>query len=156
MGLTTNPNDPDLGHGIDEHPIEQHKKYLVLSDEERHKGFVRPYRDTYRHVGIKGPTYPLSDLTEEQKKMVEGTDWTKYEKYPDGSSALGRYWSQKELDQVGKGCNTVTTMGIALAETYAREPGFYGATYCVRCKMHRPVGEDGEFVWEGTDIRVGT
>lgn len=34
----------------------------------------------------------------------------------------------------------------ALAETYAREPGFYGSTYCCSCRMHRPVGAGGEFV----------
>ena len=45
-------------------------------------------------------------------------------------------------------CGTATTMGPALAETYARDPKFYGATYCVGCQMHRPVGERGEFVWE--------
>lgn len=53
-------------------------------------------------------------------------------------------------------CNTVTTMSQALAETYAREPQFYGATYCVACKAHRPVGPEGEFVWAGTDIKVGS
>ena len=31
-------------------------------------------------------------------------------------------------------------MGDALSETYARNPKFYGATYCVFCRMHRPVG----------------
>lgn len=39
-------------------------------------------------------------------------------------------------------------MGIAIAETYARQPSFYGATYCVHCQMHLPVGEHGEFIWE--------
>jgi hypothetical protein len=50
-------------------------------------------------------------------------------------------------------------MGQALAETYARDPRFYGATYCVSCGMHRPVGEHGEFVWlDGIvpDDKVGT
>lgn len=51
------------------------------------------------------------------------------------------------------GCGTRTTMGIALAETYARDPKFYGATYCVNCRMHLPVGE---FVWDGTTERVGS
>lgn len=54
-------------------------------------------------------------------------------------------------------CGTVTTMGRALAETYAREPDFYGATYCAGCQQHRPVGVDGEFVWDdGSGKRVGT
>lgn len=52
-------------------------------------------------------------------------------------------------------CGSSTTMGAALAETYARQPSFYGATYCVHCQMHLPVGELGEFVWEDGS-KVGT
>lgn len=49
------------------------------------------------------------------------------------------------------GCGSVTTMSAPLAETYARQPSFYGATYCVRCSRHLPVSEfrwtaDGEVV----------
>ena len=33
------------------------------------------------------------------------------------------------------------------AETYARDPKFYGATFCVECKGHFPVGENGQFRW---------
>lgn len=84
--------------------------YVVLSDEERARGFVRPVRATYRHVG------------------------------PPGGSA----------------CGTVTRMGYKIAETYARDPSFYTGTFCVKCKAHFPVGADGEFVWDGTDERVGT
>lgn len=47
-------------------------------------------------------------------------------------------------------------MGVALAETYARDPEFYGSTMCVACGVHYPVGAKGEFVWQGTDERVGT
>jgi hypothetical protein len=57
-------------------------------------------------------------------------------------------------------CGTVTRMGIAIAETYARSPGFYGATFCVgdKCRTHFPVGE---FVWldhqgEPTGEKVGS
>jgi len=57
-------------------------------------------------------------------------------------------------------CGQVTTMSLPLAETYAREPHFYGATYCVTCRKHCRVGPDGEFVWmengETTDLKVGT
>lgn len=52
-------------------------------------------------------------------------------------------------------CGTLTTMAPALAATYAREPGFYGATFCVACQKHRPVGPDGEFHWEDGS-RVGS
>lgn len=158
-GVTTDPTDPRLTRGNDETPVPQAEVYIVLSEEERAKGFVRPVRTKYLHVGTAGPRYPLQDLTPEQVERVAGSLYAKYEPYPqpnpDGSSALGRYWTQAQLDAVGKGCQTVTTMGRALAETYARDPSFYGGTYCVHCSMHRPVGADGEFVWDdGT--RVGT
>lgn len=82
----------------------QQKGYVVLSEEERAKGFVRPVRRSYLH--------------------------------------------QK--------CGAVTTMGQALAETYAADPYFYSGTFCVACGSHFLVGEDGQFVWDGTDIKVGT
>lgn len=103
MGLTTDPNDPRLGRGVDREPEGMNDVYLVLSDEERAKGFVRPVRQVYVH----------------------------------------------------ETCGTETRMGLAIAETYARNPSFYGATYCVGCQKHLPVGERGEFVWlDGS--KVGT
>lgn len=53
-------------------------------------------------------------------------------------------------------CGSITTMSVAIAETYAREPGFYGATFCCACRDHFPVGPSGEFVWEGSGGKVGT
>lgn len=49
-------------------------------------------------------------------------------------------------------CNSITWMNRAIAETYAKSPGFYGSTWCAHCQMHRPVGVNGEFVWCGTDM----
>jgi hypothetical protein len=80
------------------------KGYVVLAEEERAKGFVRPLRRTYTH--------------------------------------------QK--------CGSDTTMGQTLAETYARDPYFYSGTFCCACRDHFPVGEDGEFVWKGTNEKVGS
>lgn len=103
--LTNDPNDPRLGHGPNDEPVPQNEAYLVLSDEERAKGFIRPVRTSYVH----------------------------------------------------ETCGAVTTMGQAIAETYARDPRFYGSTYCVRCSKHRPVGEHGEFIWnDGSGQKVGT
>lgn len=107
-GLTTDPNHPDLGHGGDDAPVPQNKVYLVLSEDERAKGFVRPYRDAYVHVSCTTPAKPPNI--------------------------------------------TITTMGRALSETYARDPKFYGATYCVHCRMHKPVTE---FRWYEMDGSVG-
>lgn len=43
-------------------------------------------------------------------------------------------------------------MGRALSETYARDPKFYVATYCVHCRAHFPAEE---FLWDGTNEKVG-
>lgn len=101
MSLTTDPNDPRLVRGNDEAPRPQADVYLVLSEDERAKGFVRPVRQSYKHTT----------------------------------------------------CGTVTRMGLALAETYARDPTFYGGTYCVGCRMHKPVSE---FTWEPDGSVVGS
>lgn len=53
-------------------------------------------------------------------------------------------------------CGAETTMAQAIAETYAANPSFYGATFCVNCGAHYPVGANGEFVWADTDEKVGT
>lgn len=53
-------------------------------------------------------------------------------------------------------CGQVTTMALALAETYARKPEFYSGTFCANCRAHFPAGADGEFVWAGTSQKVGT
>jgi hypothetical protein len=119
MSATTDdPSDPKLGHGINSSPVPQNEKYLVLSEEERSKGFVRPLRTAYIHVG----TNP----------EVKGTILIKLS---------------------SDGCGTRTEMSRAIAETYARNPKFYGATYCCGCRMHRPLAE---FIWEGTTEIVGS
>lgn len=151
--LTSNPNDPDLGWGVDKEPSEQNKAYLVLSEEERAKGFIRPVRRSYRHVGKALPKN-LRDLTEEEQERHGGYGYVKYEKYDESQSPiLGRFWTQTDLDNASNGCGEITTMSSALAETYARDPSFYGATFCVHCNKHLPV-ED--FVWEGTEERLGS
>lgn len=54
-------------------------------------------------------------------------------------------------------CGYSTSMGLAIAETYARNPNFYGQTFCSKCGGYFPVGANGEFVWEeNPDQKVGT
>jgi hypothetical protein len=50
-------------------------------------------------------------------------------------------------------CGTTTTMGIALAETYARDPTFYRGTFCVKCSSHFSLDQ---FVWDGTSETLGS
>jgi hypothetical protein len=111
VSLTTDPKDPRLGHGSDTKPRPMNEAYLVLSEEERAKGFVRPLYRAYIHHDPE--------------------------------------------------CGGVTTMGLPLCETYATAPSFYGATFCAGCRLHRPVGREGEFTWldehgNDTHILVGT
>lgn len=50
-------------------------------------------------------------------------------------------------------CGSVTMMGRALSETYARNPSFYSATFCCGCNAHFPVGE---FRWTADNEVVGS
>jgi hypothetical protein len=114
MSLTTDPNDPLLRqHESAGTNKGQQKAYLVLSEEERAKGFVRPVRYRYVHLA----------------------------------------------------CGGVTTMGAALSETYARDPKFYGGTFCCNCGTHfrlqdaRPgvkTQDDWAFLWEPEGDPVGS
>lgn len=134
-------------------PNGQQKDYVVLSAEERSKGFVRPVRRSYRHVGVITPPANLRDLTPEEATQYAQFNYAKFEEYPPARSPLvGKFWTQKELNTLS-GCNTVTTMSAAIAETFARDPGFYSGTFCIGCGTHLPLDQ---FVWEGTTERVGT
>lgn len=50
-------------------------------------------------------------------------------------------------------CDSTTSMALGIAETYARDPKYYGSTFCVACREHFPVQD---FVWEGTSELVGS
>lgn len=154
---TTDGQPPAQGH--EDGPTPQPYKangqagaYWVLTAEERAKGFVRPVRDTYIHVGRR-PRYPVRPLTAEELQTHGRFGYVAFEEYPPDpeSSLTGRFWTQAALD--AKACGTATTMGRALAETYARDPSFYGATFCCACRRHLPVEE---FVWKGTEELVGS
>ena len=97
-------------------PNGQQQDYIVLSAEERAKGFVRPVRRSYQHVGIPAPKHPLRDLSAEQSHLAD--EFAKFEEYPKGERrSTGRYWTQAEIDSIDKGCGTITTMSQAIAET---------------------------------------
>lgn len=155
-GLAETMHGTPIGPHVEAKANGQQKDYVVLTAEERAKGFVEPVRRSYVHVGPPGPQHELRDLTDEERARYSDAGYVKYETYPTGGTVLGRLWTQSDLDKVGKGCGTLTTMSQALAETYARCPDFYSGTFCCGCGTHLPVGEVGEFVWDGTDQRVGT
>lgn len=145
--LSGNPETPDH---MDLRPDGMQKDYVVLCPDERAKGFVRPVRRSYVHVGCR-PTYATRDLTNEEKQRFVGCNYVKFEAYSESESPVtGRYWTAAQLSS---GCGTKTTMGLALAETYARDPKFYGGTFCCGCGVHLPLEE---FVWDGTNEQVGS
>lgn len=153
---TTSGDVPEDWEGPAPAPINpatgQHKDYWILPPEERAKGFIRPVRKSYLHVGIR-PKYSTRELTSEEKEQYSQYGYVLFEEYPeDRQIGLGRFWTEAQLKS---GCGALTTMSSSIAETYARNPGYYGATFCVNCKNHFPVGEYGEFVWEDGS-RVGT
>jgi hypothetical protein len=148
-GHTTDRDDPRLNKVGS---TGQQEAYLVLPAEERAKGFVRPYRDSYVHRA-PGPKYPLRDLTDEEKERHAQQGYAKYEAYPESESpVMGKFWTQEQLDRVGR-CGTLTRMSREIAETYARNPKFYDGTFCVGCQKHLPLDE---FRWAGTDEVVGS
>lgn len=56
-------------------------------------------------------------------------------------------------------CGAVTHMSQADAEAYARDPAFYGATFCIPCGKHfRLIDEAGNaaFLWEPDGSPVGS
>lgn len=138
---TGEPVDKVLAEQVNE--TGQHKGYVVLCPDERAKGFVRPYRDSYRHVG-RAPTCGKPDAD-------NGDDDRFVCSMPSGHD--GECLSFEHRDATHAGCGTVTTMGRALSETYQRDPSFYGATFCVNCNRHLPVSE---FVWTADGERVGS
>jgi hypothetical protein len=79
----------------------QQKGYIVLTPQERAKGFVRRVRRTYKHSK----------------------------------------------------CGSTTTCSQDIAETYARDPSFYGGTFCCTCRAHFPLTE---FHWIDDGEQVGT
>jgi len=126
------------------------KDYVVLCPEERAKGYVRPLRTSYTHSGIR-PKYPIRNLTDEEKDQYSKFGYVAFEAYPESESpTTGRFWTEKQLSS---GCQTTTDMGMSIAETYARNPNFYGATFCVHCKKHFPVEE---FTWCSDGSVVGS
>jgi hypothetical protein len=156
MSLTTNPNDPRLQNQSEKG---QNDTYLVLPDEELAKGFVRPYRDKYIHVG-RHYKNGVEMLEKHEPGLVTGKIYVAIANvFMNGERIGGTYITQEELDQFNNtggyigGCGVETVMGQKLSETYARNPKFYGATFCVGCNKHLPVGE---FRWSKDGTVVGS
>lgn len=154
MSLTTDPSDPRL---CKEETGKQCDVYLVLSEEERAKGFVRPVRQKYQHIGkrlkARGEIKPLTAEERLKHPGYVAIDW-----FDCLGNRAGSYLRQTEVDAIASGrlidgCGCVTTMAVAIAETYARNPKFYNATWCACCGRH--VNLD-ECVWEDTDQIVGS
>lgn len=70
---TTDRNDPGLQRML---PGGQQEAYLVLPEEERAKGYTRPYRNAYRHLRCGSVTtmgHALSETYAVNPKFYGGT-----------------------------------------------------------------------------------
>lgn len=159
MSLTTDPNNPKLGRGIDKNQVPQNEVYLVLSEDEISKGFIRPVRTSYVHIGKKIKGVPES-LSKDDIEKYKDEDWVAFAKNPDYpaiDSYTGTYLTKNDVDTFDNGlvggCGAVTVMNQTISETYARNPKFYGSTYCMGCKKHLDVNE---FIWDKTNEKVGS
>jgi hypothetical protein len=150
MALTDNKNDPRLKQEMKSNQEGQNEIYLVLSDEELKKGFIRPVRNSYIHVGKNIDKSKMRPLTKNEHKQYDKYNYIGFIPNENSNSAvIGRFIKMSDLIP---GCGAKTTMSLKIAETYARNPKFYGSTYCCGCQRHLPVEE---FIWEDTNIRVG-
>ena len=95
------PVPEDYSHTEIEPETGMQKGYIVLTAEERSKGFIRPVRTAYKHLK----------------------------------------------------CGQETRMALSIAETLARDPGFYSGGYCATCRTHF---NNVEFVWPDDGTQVGT
>lgn len=95
------PVPEDYGHTEINPATGMQKEYIVLTSEERSKGYVRPVRRAYKHLK----------------------------------------------------CGAITTMALSIAQTMARDPGFYSGGYCATCKTH--FGNE-EFSWPEDGTQVGS
>lgn len=156
MGLTTDKNNECLNEKKDNG---QQECYLILSDEEKAKGFVRPVRTSYIHKGVQHKNG--LEILDEDYISDNGITYVALSPHIDdnGKRLGGKYITQEEVDEYNTkdgyigGCGSLTKMGYSIAETYARDPNFYGATFCVGCGKHIRVNE---FVWDGTNEIVGS
>lgn len=122
------------------------KGYIVLSPEERAKGFMKPVRRSYIHESrsVCGKMQPKND------KRIGGSRHMCGRAYPhEGECGQWKLVSQPEHARAERAhrtsCGVMTTMGLGLAETYARNPHFYSGTFCVGCHAHFPLNQ---FYWE--------
>lgn len=133
----------------------QQKGYVVLCPEERDKGFIRPLRHSYIHIGRKVCGHLCGDSDRlggfqticamEPGHTDEHGTVTMRVSQPDAAKA-------RTTNRLG-GCGGETTMSQEIAETYARDPHFYSGTFCVHCRKHFPLEE---FIWCGTGEQVGS
>src|SRR6185312_13361363 len=79
----------------------QQESYVVLSAEERAKGFVKPVRQSYRHDGPPPLPNNLRELTEEEHQRYDNYGYVRYESYGDEATLTipGKYWTQAEIDR---------------------------------------------------------
>lgn len=102
----------------------------------------------------KTPTEPIESSVPNAEKRSDGQHvdhWV----LPESERAKGFIRPVRQV-YVHEKCGTETRMGLSIAETYARDPFYYGSTFCCGCGTYHPVGVNGEFIWKDSNEKVGT
>lgn len=73
-----------------------------------------------------------------------------YERHPINNT--GEYVAPIRNSYIHDKCGEKTLCGDDIAETYAKNPKFYGRTFCVQCRNYFPVSE---FKWAVDRVVLG-
>ena len=107
----------------------------------------RPARPGFEHASAPSPADPVTGQSASYW-IMSPEERAKGFVRPVGFA----YWHDR--------CGTVTSMTRDIAETFARDPKFYGTTFCVQCGGQFAIGRNGQFFWmdggEVTNEKVGT
>lgn len=77
----------------------------------------------------------MSESFDYGEKQQDG----QYENYPTVDE--GEFEQKPRKTYIHQDCGKATTMSAELAESVARDPTYYGKTFCAECGEHVPVDE---------------
>lgn len=154
-------NHPDLNPGADGaghivfSPNQARKlaeilqKYANLAEESAKAKQPKPIPVNYDAVTLTDG----SPVTEDHREIEPSTGMQKGYVVLSAEERANGFVRPVRRSYKHLSCGSTTTMGIALAETYARCPDFYSGTFCSNCREHYPLDQ---FVWSGTTEQVGS
>ena len=113
MSIVTDPADPRIKRGpADEKPVPQNEVYLAMSEDDLAKGYLKPYRRSYKH-GVCGQ---VTSMPEQCARTYAANPWFYSGTYcyacqkhrplgeftwmPDGEPMNPADWSDAEVQRI--------------------------------------------------------